>query len=173
MYFKPSFLAHPRLAALGVAFVLWALVGWVVIGGVLKYYNMASWQPVSAVSADLGLPASDGVAFVASALGAQTRSASETNAEAVPVVASDYVLQGVIASASSLWGAAIILRSQDKAAKVYALGTELDGRWRIHRIEPRRVVLQSISATAQSPTLELTLPPVKTAAQHQSWSTSP
>ena len=167
-----SSLRLPPLAAgrvgrwwpVGVAFAVWLLVGFSVVYLLLRWFGQA---PATQLPVSAGLSVIQGVdtQAVAHALGAPRASAAAAVAASAP---SRYALTGVVAPVSgahstqtaSPSGVALIAVDGQRPSP-YRVGAVLDGRWRVHAVERRSVVLHPLQSQGNDTATTLSLPPLQ------------
>lgn len=131
-----------RWLPVGVALLVWLLAGFSVTYWALRWVEQSPATPVPVVVA---VPGQVDPQSVAKALGAQA---------VLPVAASTvaptrYVLTGVVAPAGPSGGSGVALIAiEGQRPSPYRVGAVLDGRWRVHAVERRSVVLQPVSGAA-------------------------
>jgi general secretion pathway protein C len=142
-----------------VAFLVWLMAGFSVAYWVLRWMGHSPVTPVP-VAVPTEQPAD--AHAVARALGAQRVSAP---AAAVASAPSRYVLTGVVAPAatgrSSQGGersGVALIAIEGQRPSPYRVGAVLDGRWRVHSVERRSVVLQPVQGADHGPATTLNLP---------------
>jgi len=130
----------------GVALLVWLLAGFSVAYWALRWVAQSPATPVPvAVSA----PGQVDPQAVAKALGAQ----AAVSAVAPTVAPTRYVLNGVVAPVGQSGGSGVALIAIEGQRPIpYRVGAVLDGRWRVHAVERRSVVLQPVSGGAAGAT---------------------
>jgi general secretion pathway protein C len=127
-----------RWLPVAVALLVWLLAGFSVAYWALRWVGQS---PATPVPAAVPAPGQVDSQSVAKALGAQT-----AVAVAAPVAApTRYVLTGVVAPAGQAGGSGVALIAiEGQRPSPYRVGAVLDGRWRVHAVERRSVVLQPV-----------------------------
>ena len=144
------------------AVVVWAAVGFGVAWGVLRWVGQT--PPVALPALPLSAPDVDTQA-VARALGA-VPVASGPVALPAPDVQNRYALVGVVAekptgavgNANRRSGGVALITVDAQRARPYAVGTVVDGRWVVHQVGQREVVLRAADGRAEGASLTLALP---------------
>lgn len=138
---------------IGVAWCVWLLAGFSVSYWALRWMGQ---DPATPVPVTLAAPSAVDSQAVARALGAQsTAPLAATVAVKAP---SRYELAGVVAPAGVVTGSGVALIAVDGQRPVpYRVGAVLDGRWRVHAVERRGVVLHPLQGDASAGQTRLTL----------------
>ena len=135
-----------RWLPLGVALVVWLLAGFSVAYWALRWVGQSPATPVPVAAS---APGQVDPQAVAKALGAQ----AAVSAVAPTVAPTRYVLTGVVAPAGQSGGSGVALIAiEGQRPSPYRVGAVLDGRWRVHAVERRSVVLQPVSGGAAGAT---------------------
>jgi len=142
-----------RWGPIGVAWCVWLLAGFSVAYWALRWMGQ---DPATPVPVTFAAPSAVDSQAVARALGAQS---------AVPLAApvavnapSRYELAGVVAPVGVVPGAGVALIAVDgQRPSPYRVGAVLDGRWRVHAVERRGVVLHPLQGDASAAPTRLTL----------------